>query len=354
MNCYLSRNYKNLSAAGNKAKTDIEQIMEELSFRNVGLKQTTYKNKVLSALFTLGSVLKASFRLHEGDNLVLQYPLKKYFTFVCNMAHRKGAKVIVLIHDLGSFRRKALTVEQEIKRLNHADYVIAHNENMKKWLEDNGCKARLGVLGIFDYLSETKASPKPHTEKPYSVLYAGGLRPGKNAFLYEAGKYIRSFRLNLYGNGFEIDKAAGKEHFTCMGFVKSDDLIATAQGDFGLVWDGNSVSACSGNFGEYLQYNNPHKTSLYLRCELPVIIWSKAALADFVTGHGIGICIDSLKELEEKLNALSEEQYAAMKRKTAEIGRLIGEGHFARTALLEAVKSLTGGEAAKDDFSAKR
>ena len=48
MNCYLSRNYKGLSSAGNKAKTDIEQIMKDLSFINVGLKQTTYRNKVLS------------------------------------------------------------------------------------------------------------------------------------------------------------------------------------------------------------------------------------------------------------------------------------------------------------------
>lgn len=48
MNCYLSRSYKGLSSAGNKAKTDIEQIMKDLSFINVGLKQTTYRNKVLS------------------------------------------------------------------------------------------------------------------------------------------------------------------------------------------------------------------------------------------------------------------------------------------------------------------
>ena len=161
MNCYLSRNYKGLSSAGNKAKTDIERIMEDMSFRNVGLQQTTYTNEILSFLTTLTGVLKSPFCLQKGDKLVLQYPLKKYFTFVCNMAHLRGAKVIVLIHDLGSFRRKALTIKQEIQRLNHADYVIAHNEKMRKWLEDNGCKAKLGVLEIFDYLSETKASAKP-------------------------------------------------------------------------------------------------------------------------------------------------------------------------------------------------
>lgn len=340
MNCYLSRNYKGLSSAGNKAKTDIEQIMKDLSFKNVGLKQTTYRNKVLSFLFTLAGVLKAPFCLHRGDYLVLQYPLKKYFTFVCNMAHQRGAKVIVIIHDLGSFRRKALTVEQEISRLNHADYIIAHNEKMKKWLEDNGCKAKLGVLGIFDYLSETSAAPKQNTEKPYSVLYAGALSPRKNAFLYEVGAFVHSFNLNLYGNGFEINQAKGKEHFNYMGFVKSDDLIATAQGDFGLVWDGTSVSTCTGDFGEYLQYNNPHKTSLYIRCQLPVIIWNKAALADFVRENGIGICVDSLEELEKILNTLSEEEYAEMKKRTAKIGERLSQGYFVRKALQEAIERL--------------
>lgn len=340
MDCYLSRNYKGTSAAGNKAKTDIEQIMAEMSFRNVGLRQTTYTNEVLSFLLTLCGVLKSPFSMHEGDRLVLQYPLKKYFAFVCNMAHLRGVKVIALIHDLGSFRRKALTVEQEIKRLNHADYVIAHNDQMKRWLEENGCKAKLGVLEIFDYLSQTKAVHSSEVKKPYHILYAGALNPRKNTFLYELGEYIHSFNLNLYGNGFEVGKAKGKEHFRCMGFVKSDDLIATAQGDFGLVWDGTSVSTCSGNFGEYLLYNNPHKTSLYLRCGLPVIIWSKAALADFVRRNGIGICIDSLQDLEEVLAGLKEEKYMEMKKRAEEIGRLLSEGYFVRKALLEARDSL--------------
>lgn len=340
MNCYLSRNYKGLSSAGNKAKTDIEQIMENMSFKNVGLRQTTYTNAILAFFSTLGGVLKAPFSLRKGDNLVLQYPLKKYFTFVCNMAHLRGAKVIVIIHDLGSFRRKKLTIEQEIKRLSHADYIIAHNDKMRKWLADNGCKTKLGTLEIFDYLSETKATPQQNTPQPYSVLYAGGLSHRKNTFLYEVGEYIRSFRFNLYGNGFEVDKAKGKEYFKYMGFVKSDELIATAQGNFGLVWDGFSVSTCTGDFGEYLQYNNPHKTSLYIRCELPIIIWSKAALADFVRQNEIGICVDSLKDLESILSSLSAEQYKQMKKNIKQISERLAQGYYAGKAINKAINSL--------------
>lgn len=332
-NCYLSRNYKGLTSAGNKAKTDIERIMRDMGYRNVGLPQTTYTNKVLSFLLTLAGVLKAPFCLHQGDRLVLQYPLKKYFAFVCNMAHARGAKVVVIIHDLGSFRRKALTEEQEIRRLNHGDYIIAHNAHMKQWLEERGCKPPIGELGIFDYLSDTRATTASTIEKPFSVVYAGALNPRKNTFLYEVGAHISSFQLCLYGNGFDLSQAKGKEHIKCMGFVKSDDLIATAQGHFGLTWDGFSIDGCTGNFGEYLQYNNPHKTSLYIRCGLPIIIWSKAALADFVSSQGIGICVDSLAELDARLQALTIEEYRAMKSRAMRLSDQLAEGHFVRTAM---------------------
>ena len=59
----------------------------------------------------------------------------------------KGAKTVSLIHDLGSFRRKKLTVEKEISRLSHSDYIIASNENMKKWLKEHGMQKPVGALG---------------------------------------------------------------------------------------------------------------------------------------------------------------------------------------------------------------
>lgn len=335
-NCYLSRNYKHMESAGSKAKTDVEQIMATSGYVNVGLPQTRYTGTVRPFLRTLASVLKAPFSLQKGDRLVLQYPLKKYFTWVCRMAHLRGAKVIVLIHDLGSFRRKKLSVPQEIRRLSHADYLIVHNDRMRQWLTDHGCQLPIGTFEIWDYLSQTQASESHTPTKPYEVLYAGALNPRKNTFLYKIGNTIHSYHLNLYGSGFELEKAQGKEHFNYKGFVRSDDLIATAQGDFGLVWDGSSIDACTGDFGEYLKYNNPHKTSLYIRCGLPIIIWEQAALADFVRRNGIGLCIASLADLDQTLVALSPEQYAGMKRRVQALSEQLRSGHYIRKALAEA------------------
>lgn len=76
MNCYLSRNYKGLGSAGNKAKTDMEKLMKDMNFRNVGLPQSISKNTLRHFFTTLFSVIKSVFCMRRGDRLVLQYPLR--------------------------------------------------------------------------------------------------------------------------------------------------------------------------------------------------------------------------------------------------------------------------------------
>ena len=341
MICYLSRNYKGLNSAGNKAKTDIEKIMKGLHYKNVGLKQTFYTNSISAFIVTLMGVLLFPFRLHRGDVLILQYPLKKYYVYVCRMAHLRGCKVVTLIHDLGSFRRQKLTILHEITRLNYSDYVIAHNSAMKNWLQEQGCKAILGELEIFDYLSEgINVKEYATSQSPYKVLYAGALASRKNKFLYDLEDHISSYSFVLYGNGFEPERIKKKELFVYKGFVPSEELIATAEGDFGLVWDGNSIESCTGNFGEYLQYNNPHKTSLYIRCGLPVIIWEKAALAPFIREHKIGFSVASLKELHDILPSISEQEYKEMKFNTLKIGECLSCGFYSSKAIARAIELL--------------
>jgi len=338
---FLSKNYKNISNAGNKAKTDIEEIMTNLGYSSAGLSQTSYNNTILSFIITLLGVIKIFFTLTKGDIIVLQYPLKKYYKLVCNMAHFKGAKVITQIHDLGCFRRKKLTEEAEIVLLNHSDIIISHNKHMSKWLKNHSCKSELLELEIFDYLSLTSASNNIKDNKYYEVLYAGALVPKKNAFLYELANAKRDYCLNLYGNGFDSSLVLDNKLYNYIGFVPSDELIANAKGDFGLVWDGSSLDACEGDFGTYLQYNNPHKTSLYIKCELPVIIWDKAALADFVRENNIGICISSLKDLNEILKNLSVNDYAEMKTNVKIIAKRLSEGYYFSKAFKKAVDILS-------------
>ena len=90
--------------------------MTSLGYRNLGIRQSVSNGGLKHFVRNLAGVIKECGTIRPGDIVVLQYPLKKYFSPVCHIAHARGAKVIALIHDLGSFRRKALTEGKEIGR----------------------------------------------------------------------------------------------------------------------------------------------------------------------------------------------------------------------------------------------
>lgn len=339
-NFYISKNYKTINSAGNKAKTDIEKCLADIGLRNIGFTQSHKSNLALDYFYTLGSVLKGVIKISKGDMIVLQYPWKKYYTWICKQAHRKGAKTITIIHDLGSFRRQKLTVDQEIARLNLSDVIIAHNQSMANWLKEQGLSRPIICLEIFDYLSTVKPSDQYPSVEIYRVAYAGALSPKKNQFLYDLFRADRPYIMELFGNGFEQDDKGFKTEINYHGFTPSDRLIETINAHFGLVWDGESIEECSGTYGLYLRYNNPHKTSLYLRSHIPVIVWSESALAPFVRENRVGICVESLNDLPGILNNLTPENYQEMKNNAIKVGTQIGSGYYIQTAFNKALELL--------------
>ena len=76
--CYVSRNYKSLDGAGNKAKTDNEDTLELMGAYNLGLRRTLSRNKVLSFFLGILGVLKYCILVRKNDVVLLQYPIKKY------------------------------------------------------------------------------------------------------------------------------------------------------------------------------------------------------------------------------------------------------------------------------------
>lgn len=333
MYCYFSKNYNHLDNAGNKAKTDIETIMEQSGYANIGRHHTVVRNKVAGFLITLAGMLKTVRAIRPGDVVVLQYPLKKYYDYIVRRAHQRGAWTVTLIHDLGSFRRKKLTVEEEIARLNRNDGIIAHTPAMKRWLEDHGVTVPIVVLEIFDYLSTSQPAER-YSRQRFQVVFAGVLRTDQNEFLYKLARTDRSYDLVLYGSGF--DKEALPESTSGLvvrGFCPSDKIIDECQGDFGLVWYGSDIDTISGKMNEYLPLIAPHKLSLYLRAGMPVIVWSKSAMAPYVEKRGIGLAVDSLAELDRRLADLTPEQMEEMRRNVAAVTAELASGANTRRAL---------------------
>lgn len=326
--CYISRNYYNLTSAGNKAKTDNEDTLVEMGAINLGLPRTIRNSKILAFFLDLIGIIRACILLQKDDVLFLQYPVKKYFSFLCHVAHLKGAKTVSLIHDLGSFRRKKLTIQKEINRLSNSDYIIASNEKMKGWLEEYGLQKPVGALGLFDYRSESKCPEEVTEREQVKVVYAGALSMKKNSFLIELSKTLSHWQLLVCGNKEGLQGLQNNPLITYQGFVPSEEFIKHIDADFGLVWDGDSLDGCSGEYGQYLKWNSPHKVSFYLRAGLPLIIWKEAAVAPIIEEAGAGITISSQEELDGKLANLTPEQKKEMKKQAVNLAQKLNKGGF--------------------------
>lgn len=344
---YISQNYRNHTTAGNKAKSDVEQIMLEEGFRNIGLSRTEHASGGTDFLYNLTGMAKASLRLQRGDILFLQYPLKKYFTYICKLARLRGAKVVVLVHDLRSFRHKDLSVKKELKRLSNADYIIATNPVMADRLRRAGLDRPIGSLDAWDYLTVTDPIPSRVNDGKSRIAYAGTIDRRNNQFLWNWGSTIRDYVVDIYGLGFRMDQVDAPERFFDHGFVAPEDIIAGMTSDYGLVWDGNSIDSCEGDSGSYLALNTPHKMSLYLRARLPILIWSGAAMADFVRTRGIGLTIDTLDEINARINEVTPEEYYAMRRNVDATAAEIAAGNFFRSAARKAILHLENNKSEK-------
>jgi hypothetical protein len=309
---------------------------------NLGLPTTFYDNKIVAFLLNLIGIVKMVFCLRRGDTLLLQYPVKKYFCFICNVAHFRKAKIVVVIHDLMSLHRKRITLATELSRLNKSDYIIASNEAMRQWLKEKDLQCPMGALGLFDYRSEASPASKsqPSGSHRWALVYAGALVMRKNSYLLELAQTAEHFDLHIYGNADGLPGIAEAPHAVCYPFTPADEFIRSADGDFGLVWDGDSLVTCQGDFGEYLRYNSPHKVSFYLRAGLPVIICREAAVAPIIEQEGISITIESISELEQKLQQLTIEDLMRMKNNVVRVSERLANGKYFVEALQQALSTL--------------
>ena len=113
---------------------------------------------------------------------------------------------------------------------------------------------------------------------------------------------------------------------------------------FGLVWDGESINSCTGLMGDYLKLNNPHKTSLYLAAGVPVIVWKEAAMADFIIANNLGITVDSLEDLETKINSISINEYSKMRENAKNFSKKLINGYFTKNSIDKCLKEIEENE----------
>ena len=334
--------------AGNKARNDVEEIVKREGYQPLLLtvddwyhmgtvKAQRHKAKALAQAFS---------QLKSGDQLLIQFPMLHHSFFTTRLVRkiqRRGVQVYFIIHDLEALRYANLdTVPlkhkirvhlQESSLLKVADGVIAHNPIMKSVLVDKGiAEDKIVSLGIFDYLIPDFQEKSGQT-KDQPIIVAGNLAQEKAGYLYalpETPIY------NLYGVGFDESRALENEAY--FGSFLPDELPAALEGGFGLVWDGDSAETCSGVFGDYLRYNNSHKASLYLASGFPLLVWKQSALCHFVLEKNCGVAVESLHDLKNTIENLSDADYQELVANAKNIGKKIRDGFYLTSALKKLTK----------------
>lgn len=339
------------NTAGTKAVADIVEIADKMGFEALYIENPSRENSFLKKLKRQMMYLKrwnkAYSDIEDNSLVLLQEPFRTKQlgrrSVLFRLKQRKKVKFIVLVHDVEELRKflyNEYYKEEFSDMCALADAIIVHNSVMKEFFIEKGIpKEKIVVLEIFDYLQDncSKFCDLPKYERKITI--AGNLDPTKCQYIAEL-KELHILKIQLYGPNFDNTLKA-YTNISYGGSLPSNVIPEKLTTGFGLVWDGTTISGCKGNAGEYLKYNNPHKLSLYLSSGLPVVIWDKAAEAVFVKNNKLGIAVNSLFELQSKLENITEDDYNEMARNVAVIAEKLKKGYYAGKALQKSVDILT-------------
>ncbi len=305
--------------ASGKAKKDAFVVAQRLGFSSSYYPSSIRIVRVIQQMISLPKFIgdKVIFVQYPAVNEVLLRMFKKTVT--------SDSYKIALIHDLTSIQGlTGLEKNKEAELLNIFDCIIVHNECMNDYVDSIGYKGKTVILELFDYLHDVK---RPISNLPFSnsICFAGNL--GKAKFLNNLDRVKCNWI--LYGNSGE-DNLYNKANVVYKGLLPSDEIQYRMEGDYGLVWDGDSIESCEGPIGEYLLYNNPHKLSCYLAAGKPIITWSHAAIAQFVNKYHVGITVNSLEELNDIDLSTN---YNEMRKNALEVKQELAKGMFLEKAI---------------------
>lgn len=225
--------------------------------------------------------------LTADDLVVHQFPSYLPLAFEENFQQavkQTGATFILFIHDFEPLRiANRPTCDREYALVHQSDGLVVHTKEMADALVS---PVPTFILGLFDYLTTAKIPERLFTPQ---LLYAGTLT--KASWLKTCiqpisvfGKRPRKWQHNNL-----------PPHITIHDLLPQDLAPGLLPDGIGLVWDSDSDHDTS--YHRYQNINSPHKLSLYLAAELPVILPTFSPFFNFILDNQLGGCITDLSEL---------------------------------------------------------
>lgn len=328
----LLKNDKALDAR-QKAPKDVERVLSECGYTPLYIEfqqnHTSTFKRIIAGILVAARILKALLKVPNGSEIFLQYPTTRYWYLFAPLLKWKKIRTGIILHDIESFRQDGAMSDQDVQELLHFDKIVAHHEAMTSFLVQRGIPTdRIRVFQIWDYYVEVLGTNDLSRSSPPVILFAGNL--AKSHFLSELQNlHLPSAVFHLFGTGCTQQFFGSIEY---KGNFHPDDL-RDLNGTWGLVWDGDSISTCTGNMGEYLKINTSHKIGLYLAKGIPVIVWSESGVAPFITANKLGIAVNSLHELKDRLASITPQEMDAIRASVQVFSQKVRNGEMLKAAL---------------------
>jgi hypothetical protein len=260
-----------------KPKDDIARIAQTQGWQILNIDRANQGN----GADNLTTMLTAS------DLVVHQFPSYLPLAFEENFqksVQEKGAKFVILIHDFEPLRlSERQESEQEYQLLRQCDALVVHTVEMAEAL---AIPIPTFILGLFDYLTDGKM---PSRKSAQNLIFAGTI---------SKASWLQDFPLAIKVFGKWPRKWSQKslaQTIKLQTILPQDTAPANLPDGIGLVWDSDSSTATQ--YQAYQKLNSPHKLSLYLAAELPVIVPAFSPFAKMVTDYKLGTSISDLSEL---------------------------------------------------------
>lgn len=318
---YIRLLYKRQYTA-DKARKDCDAILERHGYTGIGV-GIMRSYTIFGSFLKFLSVCTLIYRIPKNEVLFIQIPAyNKLSKLIYRISFFRTKHIQVLIHDLQSIRtgsKSAFKDEQYI--LQRAEVIIAHTPKMKDLLISRGVdESKIKVLMMFDYVVNNRNQLQRNYAN--SITFAGNFR--KSLFLRDLDQ-CKDANFILYGvYHVNIPKYDNVQY---AGKFDSDD-IRKIDGDWGLVWDGDSCETCNGLFGEYLKYIASHKLSLYIAADMPVVVWSESALSNYVQENSLGIVVDKIEDIPVKIGKLSNLEKEKIKDAVGSFSLILRNGNM--------------------------
>lgn len=342
------KNTKNLDNAMDKFTSDFNVVYPRIG-------KVLLFEKRLGKLKIVFQTMDAAFLtfyglLHMGnkDYIMLKFPFTKTLVYSARIIKRiKGCKIITILEDVNCIRyghSQNEELDKTIRELEGNDIIMSPNNGYIHELKKYISKVKFVNFKIYPYMISEycqNAIGDCSVYREGEICFAGNLN--KSTFLEKIS--LDRYKMRLYGpcNENLASKFKKARNLEYCGMFSQDDLIINIKNSqYGLVWDGTDIDIekDTSGLGIYLQYNTSSKFCLYLSIGLPVIVWEKAATAEYVKEKKCGIIVKSLANLERELDSVSESEYKEIRCNAARVATRIRQGYD----FIDSVEEIIGTE----------